>query len=250
MFIKRLPHLALPVLATWIALTASPAIANPVTIVAPGDLTNTEGNSNNCFPYICGAQRYQQVFDASHFGGTSGTIDKLLYRVDGGSTQTFSNIYDLEIRLSHTTTTPATLSTTFANNIGGDETLVLDDNAFVISGQGFGGAGPNPFNIVVDLINNFVYNGIDNLLLDIRLFSGGGGPQFDSSNRGINTDKMQRVWGNVNSTIGSIGGDEGLVTAFVLVPVDVPEPDTLLLLGLGLLGLGLGWRYKSSLKTR
>jgi hypothetical protein len=80
------------------ALVSSAASAE--TIVAPGDLEFVEGNSNNCYPYICGPQRYQQVYEASHFGGISGVIDQIRYRVDGGSGG-FSNTYDLEIRLSN-----------------------------------------------------------------------------------------------------------------------------------------------------
>ena len=172
------------------ALVSSAASAE--TIVAPGDLEFVEGNSNNCYPYICGPQRYQQVYEASHFDGISGVIDQIRYRVDRGSGG-FSNTYDLEIRLSHTSVTATTLSTVFEDNIGGDETLVLDESAVVISGMG--GFIPNPFNIIVDVDNLFAYNGVDNLLVDVTVFSGQGGPQFDSTNRGAAVDKMQRVWG-------------------------------------------------------
>ena len=119
-----------------------PAFAATVVIVAPNDLAATEGNSDNCFPFTCGNMRYQQVYDAAHFGGVTGVIDELLFRVAGGGGD-LSDTYDLEIRLSHTTTTPSTLSTTFASNIGGDETLVLDSSSFSVTGTG--GASVNPF---------------------------------------------------------------------------------------------------------
>ena len=68
--------------------------------MAPGDLEFVEGDSNDGFPYSCGPQRYQQVYEASHFDGISGVIDQIRYRVNGGS-GSFSNTYDLEIRLSN-----------------------------------------------------------------------------------------------------------------------------------------------------
>ena len=196
-----------------LALVSSAASAE--TVVAPGDLEFVEGTSNNCFPYICGPQRYQQVYEASHFDGISGIIEQIRYRVDGFYSESFSNTYDLEIRLSHTSVTATTLSTIFEDNIGGDETLVLDESAVVISGMG--GSTPNPFNIIVDVDNLFAYNGVDNLLVDITVFSGEGGPQFDSTNRGAAVDKMQRVWGCVSCTTGGISGDEGLVTTFEII---------------------------------
>jgi len=64
----------------------------------------------------------------------------------------FSTTYDLEIRLSHTTVTPSTLSTTFASNIGIDETLVLQSSAYAASGTNVFG-NPNPFDVLFDLDN-------------------------------------------------------------------------------------------------
>ncbi len=237
---------SLKLLACAASLCLVSGTASAIQIVAPGDLEFVEGNSNNCFPYICGPQRYQQIYDASHFAGISGVISEIRYRVDGDfpASGSFSNTYDIEIRLSHTLLTPATLSAIFAANIGADETLVLDDSARVISGTG-GSPGPNPFNVVVDISDVFVYNGTDNLLVDITLFgfSSGGFPPFDSSARGTAVDGMQRVWGGLTDTTGTIAGDDGLVTAFEIGAV-VPEPATLALVALGLAGLAFRRRGK------
>lgn len=223
----------------WIAgffLAVLSCTSSAVTIVAPGDLAGAEGGSSNSFPFSFGTMRYQQVFDASHFGGISGVIDEIRFRVDGND-PSFSQTFDLEMRLSHTSVTPNTLSTTFANNIGGDETLVLDESSYNLSGTG--GPGPNPFDVVFDINGLFTYDGVSNLLLDIKLFAGIAS-QLDATDRGTAVDGMQRVFGpigDVNSPTGSMGGPEGLVTAFV-IDASVPEPGTIALIGLGLAGIG------------
>lgn len=135
---RRLPLFVAAVLTTVSVATSA------LTIVTPNDLSSSEGNSNNCYPFACGAQRYQQVYDASLFGGTSGIVDAILFRLDHGSTS-FSATYDVEIRLSNTTTSAATMSATFANNVGTDQTLVLQDSAYAVSGMGTIGPSPNPF---------------------------------------------------------------------------------------------------------
>lgn len=231
-------------LSLTILLWALPAQA--ITIVTPPGNAAVEGDSNNASPFFSDNARYQQLYDASLFGGQTGLIDRIRFRLDGaviGSGFGPAN-FDLEIRLSHTATTPATISPTFATNIGADETLVLDAVVPVTSSIG---ASPNPFDIVFDVDNLFNYNGVDNLLLDIRKFPANRLPTLDAVTNAPGATLMNRVFSTdvtaVSGTTGT-GNIRGLVTAFDFA-MAVPEPGTLLQLSVGLGALGLiGWRTR------
>ena len=99
-------------------------------VVVPNAQTGVEGNSLNNFPFNiapfgASSMRYQQVYSSGDIGGL-GIIDKIAYRPEYTSTgQVFSGSGDsVEIRLSHTPKTVDGLSTTFANNVGADETQI------------------------------------------------------------------------------------------------------------------------------
>ena len=90
---------------------SSEASAIPVT---PGGYENVAGASENCIPFTCrGVTRYQQVYDAAGFGGASGVVGSIAFRLDEidqfqdgpfGTTDngSFSLHLDLLVTLSHT----------------------------------------------------------------------------------------------------------------------------------------------------
>ncbi len=146
-------------------------------ITVPNANETLEGDAAaNCFPFGCGDRpsvRYQQIYVASEFGGTRGVIDKIAFRLDQSQRPFSLSGIDIEVRLSHTDTSPDKISGTFANNITEPQTLVLDVGSLSLSSTATRTPfGPFEFDIVLDVDDDdvFIYKGINNLLLDIKIF--------------------------------------------------------------------------------
>jgi len=223
----------------------NPAHAIVPTVVVPNSAATTEGDTNNSWPFNIAAgglpsQRYQQVYAASQFGGLpsgGGLITQIVFRPDAFAGQAFtSTLPDIQIDLSTTSATDDGLSSTFANNVGADDTVVFARGALTLSSAFTGPPnGPKDFDIIITLSTPFLYNpALGNLLLDVRNFGGGSTTSFDAVF--TSGDGVSRVYNSdVNSTTGS-PDTLGLVTGFIIVP----EPGTaaMLLAGGGTL---LAW---------
>jgi PEP-CTERM motif len=228
-----------------------------IIIVAPNENESTAGNSNNNFPFnisCCSTtgMRYQQMYDSSVFGGTSGVISEIAFRLDeeiftGGlpsSPSVFSTSLDIEVRLSHTALTPDTMSGVFLNNIGSNETLVLDNSNYIFEGD-----GTFAFSSILDVKDLFNYNGTDNLLLDLKIFNNPSTSVFDAVGfpfGGSGALIASASAKNFNATETDSGTFEaGLVTQFTfLMPATpMPEPSTIAIFGLGLAGM-VFWRRR------
>ncbi len=219
----------------------NPAHAIEPTIVVPNSARTIEGDSNNSWPFNIAAggllsQRYQQVYAASQFGG-GGLITQIIFRPDAFAGQAFtSTLPDIQIDLSTTSAADDGLSSTYADNVGADDTVVFVRGALTLSSAFTGPPdGPKDFDIIITLTTPFLYNpALGNLLLDVRNFGGGSTTSFDAVF--TTGDGVSRVYNqDVNSGTGSTD-TLGLVTGFIIVP----EPGTaaLLLAGGGTL---LAW---------
>jgi hypothetical protein len=114
-------------LAVVLAIASVAGNARGDSVVVPNGLANVDGNSNNTFPFHNGgsSMRYQQVFDGAAFGSSPITITGIAFRPDLGAGDAFtSTISNIQINLSTTSRSPDNLSTTFANNVGADDTVV------------------------------------------------------------------------------------------------------------------------------
>ena len=213
------------------------AHGSTINVVAPNNLTGTEGNSDNSYPFsVAETMRYQQVYAASQFGAIAaggGMITEIAFRPDAVYGYAFTHtIANIRIDLSTTTAGPGGLSLTFADNVGANDTTVFNGSLTLNSSFTGPPGGPKNFDILIPLATPFYYNpAAGNLLLDIRNFSSGnsGGnliPQLDATS--ANPALMGRVWAfDASATSAPFSFDEdtiGLVTQFTATPV--PEPAT------------------------
>ena len=228
-----------PVAVVMMMHLLCPCMAHAATVVAPSALTNTEGNSNNAFPFGTGqTARYQQVFGSSEFSLFAGPqfITQIAFRPEGDPAfgGPFSaTIPSIELHLSTTSAAPDALSTTLASNVGANDTVVFSGSLALSSNYTGPSGGPKDFDIVINLQTPFLYNpALGNLLLDVKKFS-----QFDGSGaydaQNSTGDSISRVFKNDVTFTAGTADSFGLVTRFTTV---VPEPSvTSILLGGGLL---------------
>lgn len=222
--------LAVAATFTFALGTAGPSGAQTF-VVSPNNYLTIEGNSGTCG--VFGAEcpvpgdtvRYQQVIDASVFGGQSGVIDGLVLRQDCPGEQLEGEGPAIQVRLSHTLATPAGLSPMFEDNMGSDETMVLDVPLF----QLFSEARPiDPdvpcpleLDIFLDIQNRFQYNGQDNLLVDVRVLSDSGPLALDAVSASPMTAAISAQGPEgADSPMADHTDAPAVVAAFMLSPPD------------------------------
>jgi hypothetical protein len=185
--------------------------------------------------------RYQQVYAASEFGLDPIFIEAMLFRPDSDTGAAFSaNHPSVQINLSTTLNGPDTLSSTFASNVGLDDTIVRSGALSFSSVDAPGPGNTRAFDILIPFTIPFLYNpALGNLLVDVRIDAATElSTQFDAEN--TFGDSTSRVFATAGS--GSLSGavdTRGLVTQFQTSPVNgVPDAgSTLLFLGAAILGL-------------
>jgi hypothetical protein len=215
------------------------------TVYAPGGADAAEGNSNSALPFYAscapclpsqGGGRYQQVFSQSLFGASAEPllITAIAFRLDAMVAESAASATypDLEIRLSTTSATPATLSATFGANVGANEVLVYDG---LLTLTAPASSGPlRPFALVITLQTPFLYlpSG-GNLLLDIvnrdGSLPGTSMPALDATNAASTLGRVYQQAAQLGSASGTVQANWGLITRFEVATV--PEPATLTSVG-------------------
>jgi hypothetical protein len=199
----------------------------PGPLVVPNDWANAFGDAGNLFPLFSSQPiRYQQVFDAAQFSRLNpggGLINRISLRGHGPGVPFTANVPQLQVDLSTTSKTPDGLSSTFAENVGPDDTQVFSgpfQTAVTFNGD------PTNFEVTINFVTPFFYDPAKgNLLVDVRNLQGATEvPPSDQELDGTSAsgDSVSRVYnfGDASATgAGQTGGaDEkdsyGLITRF------------------------------------
>lgn len=244
---RGLVGIAVAALAFGVAQTAEAA-----SFVVPGPLEAVEGSDNNGFPFNLGVfpasfglteMRWQQMYAASEFGGGPILISGVNFRPDDTEGAAFGPVTldGIVLTLSTSGLTVGTMSSTFADNVGVDETVVFSGDLTLSSANT--GAGPRDFDVAITFDTPFLYDpSAGDLLFGVVNTDPETTTQFDAlSALDPGADLVARLYNrDVSSPTGEAlpGARGSLVTQFQTAPV--PEPGTFALVGLGLLGLGAG----------
>ena len=152
---------------------ASGAPSPPNNVVVPNSAA-TNDTAFGAGTLVNPGYRNQTVYDHTQFPLEAILITELRYRPDFFYGKAFSTrITNIQINLSTTAAVPDALSTTFAQNVGKNDMVVVQGAVDISSAFSGPANGPKDFDIVFSLKRPFFYNpNSGNLLVDVRNYSG------------------------------------------------------------------------------
>ncbi|MBL8733322.1 MAG: PKD domain-containing protein [Planctomycetes bacterium] len=212
----------------------APSLTAQSTLVAPDGYATTPASNNNAYPWNRGASsmRIQFVYDSTNFTnqGVTGPvlINNLRYRpYPGTATTSWAGGSWPNVRVDMATC-PLDfqgVSSTFANNLGGDLTTVHQGQVVVAPGSCLGAGVVVPWYIDIALSTPFVYDpGNGDLTVDIHLDgTGWSGTSRAAEHAGTTSSPpamSSRIYDTtgLTGTTGSVGLNYGAVCEFGYAP--------------------------------
>jgi hypothetical protein len=175
-------------------------------VVVPNTLATNDGNGSATSVSGPASVRWLHIHDASQFGALSGPsfLTQFAYRPDTIIDQSGPRSFTLRIYASTTSRTAAGISTTFAENIGKNNTLVFDGTVNVTTANLPGPGNTRQFDYVFAFTTPFLYDpAAGNLALDLQIEASGSALTFDtvsgdpSIGRVINTGSSTATTGDL-----------------------------------------------------
>ncbi len=234
----------------WLAGAFVCAAAFGGTIVVPNANTNSPGNDEGTAPGSPTAIIAQTLFGAGQFPGAI-DITGVSFRAAPGAGPIDWTFGGLSVYLSTSSKSPngtgaAMMSTTFANNIGSDNTLVLSGTNATLADAGCSGPGVCPFDLNINFTTPFYYNPANGSLL-LELVSTGvvGSGVNDAVSFGSPEAAIARVTagGSTTATTGTLAYGNS-ITEFTFT--SVPEPGSWITVAAG--GAALLWMRRRRFK--
>jgi len=180
------------ILATFLGSCVTTELRAQV-IVVPNTLATNDGNSSVTTPPGPASVRTLQIHDASQFGSLSGPsfLTQFAYRPDTIPGPSGPLSWTLRVYASTTSRSVAGLSTTFAENLGTNNTLVFDGTVNVTTRNLPGPGNTRQFDMVFPLTTPFLYDpAAGNLVLDLQFEASGPPLTFDTVSRDPAIDRV------------------------------------------------------------
>ncbi len=201
--------------------TNAPCQVNPFALVVPKS-AETNDTTYGGGTFTAANFRHQQVYGSNEFPSGAISIRELRFRPDRAVGSAFSTtVSNIQINLSTTQRNPSSLSSTYALNVGSNDTVVFQ-GALPLSSQFQGPtSGPKAFDMIVPLSQPFLYDPAGgHLVIDVRNFSGSSAASPVSGQTG--PDNAWRVLGSLASATGAV--DTGADTIQIIYFLATNQP--------------------------
>jgi hypothetical protein len=173
-------------------------------IVVPNKLATNDGNTFGTTPTGPTSVREQTIYAASQFGALSkpSFLTQFAFRPDTAPGPSGPRAWNVRVYASTTTRSVAGLSAIFAQNLGSNNTLVLNGSMNLTTENLRGPGNTRQFDYVFRLTTPFLYDpAAGNLLLDIQFEADGSAIRIDS----VSGDPTLSEVVNVSSSTATAG---------------------------------------------